>query len=133
MKYLLDTDMCSYIIKNVSFLRERFQKIKPEELLISSITWAELNSWVMMSPNPELRFLSLQKMFIFIPVIPFNYMDANCHGAIRKHLKSQGINIGALDMLIAAHAISRDLTLVTNNMKHFQQIPKLKIDNWLKD
>jgi tRNA(fMet)-specific endonuclease VapC len=133
MTYLLDTDICSYIIKSPQIFKKRFEEVPAGQIAISSITWAELNTWVMCSYKPEKRILSLQKMFAPINILPFNLLDATFHGSIRKHLKEHGELIGALDMLIAAHAISRGLILVTNNTNHFERVPKLKIENWLKN
>ncbi len=132
MTYLLDTDTCSYIIKSPDLMRKRFDQLHAGDIAISAITWAELNSWIMLSAKPEQRLLSLQKMFAPVNIVPFTSTDATYHGAIRKHLKGQGQLIGALDMLIAAHAVSRGLIVVTNNTEHFSRIPQLKIENWLK-
>ena len=132
MTYLLDTDTCSYIIKSPHLMRKRFDQLHAGDIAISSITWAELNSWIMVSAKPEQRMLSLQKMFAPVNILPFTATDATYHGAIRKHLKDQGQMIGALDMLIAAHAISRGLIVVTNNTEHFGRVPQLKIENWFK-
>ena len=131
MKYLLDTDTCSYIVKDPGAVRKRFSQIKIGEIAISAITWAELHSWVAASHKPESRLMSLQKMFAPIAILPFTPEDASFHGSIRKHLKDQGQLIGALDMLIAAHALSRDLTVVTNNTAHFGRVPELKVQNWV--
>lgn len=70
MKYLLDTDICSTIIKRPDLLRKRFEEIEAGAIAVSSITWAELNSWVMASSKPEQRLLSLQKMFAPINILP---------------------------------------------------------------
>jgi tRNA(fMet)-specific endonuclease VapC len=132
MKYLLDTDTCSYIIKTPDLMRKRFEQVHAGDIAISSITWAELNSWVMSSSKPEQRMMSLQKMFAPIMILPFTAEDAAFHGPIRKDLKDQGKMIGALDLLIAAHALSRRLIVVTNNTEHFHRIDKLQIENWAK-
>lgn len=70
-------------------------------------------------------------MFAPIAILPFTSEDAAFHGSIRKELKEQGKMIGALDLLIAAHALSRRLTVVTNNTEHFGRISHLKIENWV--
>jgi tRNA(fMet)-specific endonuclease VapC len=132
MKYLLDTDTCSYIIRTPELMRKRFKQIHAGDIAISSITWAELNSWVMGSSKPEQRLMSLQKMFAPIMILPFTAEDAGFHGSIRKNLMNQGKMIGALDLLIAAHALSRGLIVVTNNTEHFGRISQLKVENWLK-
>ncbi|MFN7903880.1 MAG: type II toxin-antitoxin system VapC family toxin, partial [Pseudobdellovibrionaceae bacterium] len=87
---------------------------------------------VMGSSKPEQRLMSLQKMFAPIMILPFTAEDAAIHGSIRKDLKDQGKMIGALDLLIAAHALSRRLVVVTNNTEHFGRISQLKVENWLK-
>jgi tRNA(fMet)-specific endonuclease VapC len=132
MKYLLDTDTCSYIIKTPNLMRKRFEQVHAGDIAISSITWAELNTWVMGSSKPEQRLMSLQKMFAPIIILPFTVEDATFHGSLRRDLKDQGKMIGALDLLIAAHALSRGLIVVTNNTEHFGRISQLKIENWLK-
>lgn len=132
MKYLLDTDICSFIIKKPDLLRKKFNSIHAGDLAISSITWAELNTWIMLSSKPHQRQLSLQKMFAPVSILPFTEVDASYHGAIRKNLKEQGLIIGSLDMLIAAHAIARGLIVITNNTKHFSRIEGLRIENWVK-
>jgi tRNA(fMet)-specific endonuclease VapC len=132
MKYLLDTDTCSYIVKTPDLMKPRFEKIQAGDIAISAITWAELNSWVMGSSKPEQRRMSLQKMFAPISILSFTADDASFHGAIRKELKDQGKMIGALDLLIAAHARSRGLIVVTNNTDHFGRVKNLKIENWFK-
>lgn len=131
MTYLLDTDTCSYIIKNPEGVRRRFEKLHAGDIGISSITWAELNSWVMESSKPDQRILSLQKMFAPIQILPFTQTDAGFHGDIRKQLKTRGVLIGSLDLLIAAHAFSRGLIVVTNNTEHFGRISGLKMENWV--
>lgn len=132
MKYLLDTDTCSYIVKNSSdVIRKRFYKIKAGDIAISSVTWAELHSWVGLSSSPDKRLLSLQKMFAPVAIISFTATDASFHGQIRNRLKDKGQLIGALDMLIAAHAVSRNLTVITNNVEHFGRVAGLNIENWL--
>lgn len=131
MKYMLDTDTCSYIIKTPQLVRKRFEQIHAGDISISSITWAELNSWVINSSKPEQRLMSLQKMFAPIAILPFTAEDAPFHGSIRKNLKDRGKMIGALDLLIAAHALSRGLTIVTNNTEHFGRISRLRIENWV--
>ena len=132
MTYMLDTDTCSYIIKRPHTIRKKLSGLGPEDIAISAITWAELNSWISTSSNPLLQQLSLQKMFAPINILPFTPDDGYFHGAIHKHLATRGRLIGALDMLIAAHAISRNLIVVTNNTKHFGRIPNLKIENWFE-
>jgi len=129
--YLLDTDICSYIIRSPFVLREKFESVSAGEIAISSITWAELHSWIVNSTKPERRLLSLQKMFAPVSILPFNATDATFHGPIRKHLKERGQLIGALDILIAAHGVSRGLIIVTNNTEHFSRVPQLKVENWL--
>jgi tRNA(fMet)-specific endonuclease VapC len=134
VRYLLDTDTCSFIVKNHSSgIRERFSRISAGDLAISAVTWAELNSWICLSAQPARRLLSLQKMFAPISILPFTALDASFHGRIWTQLKAQGRLIGALDMLIAAHALSRGLTTVTNNVEHFGRVEGLKIENWVTD
>jgi tRNA(fMet)-specific endonuclease VapC len=130
MKYLLDTAICSTIIKHPQTGRSRFEKVAAGDIALSSITWAELQAWVSLNTKAQERLLSLQRMFAPIVILPFTAEDAGHFGPIQKYLKNRGALIGALDMMIAAHAISRDLIVVTNNVSHFSRVPGLRIENW---
>ncbi len=132
MKYMLDTNICIYIIKQkpISVLK-RLQALKIDDVFISVITLAELEYGVEKSRKKEQNKLALAEFLAPIEVLPFDDMAAQKYGELRTLLESKGKPIGSLDMLIAAHALSRKLVLVTNNVKEFKRIPSIKIKNWV--
>lgn len=134
MEYLLDTNICIYLIKKrpvVVF--EKFKKLPIGSIGISTITLAELQYGVMKSSYPEKNQNALDSFLIPLEIIDFDYNATIEYGKVRAELEKKGTPIGALDILIASHAKSRDLTLVTNNEKEFNRVTALKIENWTKE
>jgi tRNA(fMet)-specific endonuclease VapC len=134
MKYLLDTNICIYIIKKkpVSVF-ERFLKLSVESVGISSITLAELQFGIAKSSNPEKNSKALEYFLSPIEIIDFGSYASVEYGKIRAELEKKGTPIGPLDLLIAAHAKSLDLILVTNNEKEFNRISGLVVENWANE
>lgn len=132
MTFLLDTNICIYIIKNRYVdLVKKLRVVGIEQVGISTITIAELEFGVANSVRPE---ETMSKLYEFL--VPFNILDFEMHaaryyGKIRKLLKGMGQPIGTMDMLIASIALANDLTLVTNNEKEFTRVPDLRIENWI--
>jgi len=133
MDFLLDTNICIYIIKNqpISVI-EKFRSISIGNIGISSITLAELQYGVMKSSNQEKNQNALNNFLVPLEIIGFDYFASVEYGKIRAILEKKGTPIGPLDMLIGAHAISLGITLVTNNHKEFNKIEGIKIENWVK-
>lgn len=132
MKYLLDTNICIYIIKQKpSIVLERLQKVKINEIGISIITLAELEYGVAKSDFPERNKLALIKFLAPFEILSFSETAAAIYGRIRSDLEKKGQIIGPYDLLIGAHALAENLTLVTNNQREFQRIPGLMIENWV--
>ena len=131
MKFLLDTNICIYLIKNKppSVLRH-FQAHPVGEIGISSITVAELQYGVYKSRYVSRNQQALEQFLAPLVVADFDYRAAVVYGQIRAQLEAQGLPIGSLDMLIAAHALSLNLTLVTHNTREFSRIPGLAIADW---
>ena len=130
--YLLDTNICIYIIKKKPVeVIKRFQKLPPGQVAISSITLSELNFGVEKSNFPEKNRDALEKFLIPLEIVNYGYDASSVYGRIRKHLESKGTPIGSLDTLIAAHAISINSILETNNEKEFCRVPDLVIENWI--
>jgi len=131
MNYMLDTNMCIYIIKKkpVDVLK-RFQKARISNIGISSITLSELVYGVMKSSRPEQNHLALAQFAAPLEIFSYDHKASQHYGDIRNHLEKQGTPIGAMDFLIAAHALSVGCILVTNNEKEFMRVPHLKIENW---
>ena len=132
MKFLLDTNICIYIIrqKPVEVLN-KFKAYDVGDIAISSITVAELEFEVQKSQFPEKNQQALAQFLIPLSVVTFDRPAAIVYGKIRSDLEKQGIPIGSLDILIAAHALSLQITLVTNNIKEFNRVPNLKLENWI--
>jgi len=99
---------------------------------LSSITVAELQYGVWKSPHVTQEREALDEFVISLAILDFDYDATLAYGRIRAHLETHGIPIGALDMLIAAHAVSRDLVLLTRNLKEFKRVPGLKAEDWTK-
>jgi len=132
MKYLLDTNICIYIVKRKpAEVFQRFNLFDPGDICISSITYAELQYGVHKSSNPTRNEQALIQFVTPLEILDFDYKAAREYGYVRSGLEKEGTPIGPLDTLIAAHCISLDLVLVTNNLKEFQRIPRLKIENWV--
>lgn len=133
MEYLLDTNICIFIIKKrPEKVLEKFNTLSLGDVAISSITLAELHYGIMKSSNPKKNQEALDKFLTPLEILDFDYFATIEYGKIRADLEKNGTPIGPLDTLIAAHAKSQKLTLVTNNEKEFIRIPDLKIENWVK-
>jgi len=133
MEYLLDTNICIYIIKKrPASVLKKIESLSLGDVAISSITLAELYYGIMKSSNPRKNQEALDKFLIPLEILDFDYAATIEYGKIRADLEKKGTPIGPLDTLIASHAKSLNLTLVNNNEKEFERIPDLKIENWSK-
>ncbi|WP_016952788.1 type II toxin-antitoxin system VapC family toxin [Anabaena sp. PCC 7108] len=133
MRYLLDTNICIYIIKQKpQKVLDKFQSLQISDIGISSITVAELEYGVAKSQQQEKNRNALLQFLLPLQIVEFNQASATIYGEIRSNLESQGIVIGAMDMLIAAHALSLGVTLVTNNVREFSRISTLSLENWVE-
>ncbi|MCX7016411.1 MAG: type II toxin-antitoxin system VapC family toxin [Candidatus Sumerlaeota bacterium] len=133
MMYMLDTDMCVYLInrKPAGAIR-RLTRTAIEEVCISAITLSELEYGVSKSSRPDENKLALAEFLAPIQVAPYDDMAAQEYGRLRARLGKQGAPIGSLDTLIAAHALALGCALVTNNEAEFKRVPGLRIQNWAK-
>ena len=130
--YLLDTNICIYIINNnPRGMVEKIKQYDPSEIKLSSISLAELEYGIVKSKHKEKNRTALIDFVSAFDIIPFTDEDAEIFGIIRADLEKRGQIIGPYDMQIAAQAISRRLILVTNNTAEFSRISKLKLDNWV--
>ena len=133
MKYMLDTNICIYIIKRKPVdVIERFKQTDISQISISSITLSELFYGVSKSSKPGQNLMALTQFVAPFEILPFGGEASQYYGDLRAYLEKQGTPIGSLDMLIAAHALSLASTLVTNNEKEFNRVPNLNIENWVK-
>jgi tRNA(fMet)-specific endonuclease VapC len=132
MTYLLDTNSCISIInKKPPSVLKRIRTRQPEEVAISTITIAELEYGVARSRFPERNRAALMEFLLPFTILEFDYTAATSFGIIRSHLDKMGKPIGFLDMLLAAQARSRNLTMVTNNEREFKRVEGLKTENWV--
>jgi len=129
--YMLDTDVCIYIIKRkpTSALR-RLESLRPGELAMSAITFAELMNGAKKSQQVESNVAKLNELAELIEIRPFDQKAAICYGDVRSTLEKKGNIIGSNDLLIAAHALSLDWILVSNNEKEFKRVDGLRIEDW---
>lgn len=132
MNYLLDTNVC------IAVIRQRPVKVinkltsqRPGDVGISTITVAELVHGVQKSNYPEQNMAALDQFLLPLEVADFDESAAVAYGQIRADLEKKGMPIGSMDLLIAAHALSLDVVLITNNTREFGRVPNLKIEDWL--
>jgi tRNA(fMet)-specific endonuclease VapC len=131
LQYMLDTDICSYIMKGSEprVMRRLTSKLVGE-VCISAISEAELMYGVEVSPRPDRDRARLEVLLRHMVILDFVRDASSDYAQIRAALKKKGTMIGANDLLIAAHARCLGLTLVTNNVREFRRVPGLKIENW---
>lgn len=132
MRFLLDTNICIYIIKQKpQKVLQRFNAYQVGDIGISAITVAELELGIQKSQFPVRNQQALTQFLLPLTIVDFDRTAALVYGNIRARLEKQGTLIGSLDTLIAAHALSLQATLVTNNVKEFSRVPNLQLDNWV--
>ena len=133
MNYLLDTNICVLLIRQKSpLVLARLTAQGLSDVAISSITIAELQFGVYKSSQVDQNRQALDQFLLPLNILPFDPVAALSYGRIRAALERQGLLIGSLDTLIAAHALSVQLTLVTNNVREFSRVAGLKIEDWTK-
>ena len=133
MRYMLDTNICIYVIKNKpETVIKRFLERDPDELCISSVTYAELMYGVEKSQRVDKNRLAMMLFLSPITILDFNARAAEEAGKIRAELEKKGTPIG-LDVLIAGHAKAEELTLVTNNTREFVRVENLELEDWTID
>ena len=132
LRFLLDTNICVYI-KNRRDMRlvEAFNRYSFGELAVSVITLGELEKGIAGSDQPEASRRALETILRHAPALPIDDVCARHYGEIAKHLQRAGTPIGNNDLWIAAHARALDVTLVSNNIREFQRVPQLKLEQWL--
>lgn len=132
IRYMLDTDTCITLIKNrPEAMRIQLSRLSPDEVGISSIVTAELWFGVALSQKKKQNQAALKDFLDYATILDWPYEACPIYGQIRTGLQKKGTPIGAMDMLIASHALLLDAVLVTNNTKEFSRIPDLKLENWL--
>ncbi|MBW2448908.1 MAG: type II toxin-antitoxin system VapC family toxin [Deltaproteobacteria bacterium] len=131
---MLDTDICIYIIKRKPLrVLERLELIQPGQLSMSAITFAELMNGAKKSQRVEANVSRLNALGEILEICSFDQEAAVAYGDVRSSLEKRGEVIGPHDLLIAAHALSLDRTLITNNEREFKRVEGLKVVNWAVD
>ncbi len=131
LEYMLDTNICIYVIKNYPpKLRERFNRLA-EQLCISSITLGELRYGAEKSARQLDNLDAVEQFTERLEILPFSAKAAVHYGQLRAELERRGRPVGALDMLIAAQARAEGLVVVTNNAREFRRISGLRVENWV--
>jgi tRNA(fMet)-specific endonuclease VapC len=130
-QYMLDTNICIYVVKNYPpKLRERFNRLA-EQLCISTVTLAELHYGAEKSARRLDNLEAIRQFVARLGILPFSAAAAAHYGEIRAALERVGTPAGAYDMLIAGHARSEGMTVVTNNLREFERMPGVRAENWV--
>jgi len=133
MKHLLDTDICIYWLKGVDEIKKGVKRTGEDNLAISIITLGELKYGAYYSKHVK---QNLQKLADFLRKVELVYLDEKSidqYGNIKADLRRKGRLIEDFDLLNASIALSKDWTFVTNNLRHYERIEGLKIENWMED
>jgi tRNA(fMet)-specific endonuclease VapC len=130
LRYLLDTNIVIYVIKRRPLQALEIFNQNAGRMAISAITLAELQHGAEKSSNPTANLAVMEDLCSRLEVLPYGAKAAQHYGSIRAALEKLGQPIGVNDLHIAAHARSEGLTLVSNNLREFQRVPALQIENW---
>ncbi|MBE9170378.1 type II toxin-antitoxin system VapC family toxin [Pleurocapsales cyanobacterium LEGE 06147] len=130
MKYLLDTDICIYWLKGRNEVREKINQLDQSEIAICSITVSELYFGAYNSSKIEKNLITAETFIQSLPVISLSNETLKKFGQLKAKLRQAGTPVADFDLLIASVAITEDLILVTNNIRHYQRIVGLKLENW---
>jgi tRNA(fMet)-specific endonuclease VapC len=132
MNYLLDTNICIYLIKRKPpEVLQRFLQLQPGSVFISSVTTSELYYGAQKSQRVQTNLEALNNFLLPFRIVDYDESASFLYGELRADLEKRGQPIGPLDMMIAAHALSLDVPLVTNNTKEFERVKGLRLENWV--
>ena len=134
MRFMLDTNTLIYVLNaraRHQAVLDRFNSENPQNLIVSSITVAELRFGIEKSQRREATRQKLHRMLGAINVVSLGEQAAEAYGVVRANLEAKGRPIGPLDTLIAAHALSLSVTLVTSNTREFAKVGGLRLENWI--
>ncbi len=131
MKYLLDTNICVFVIRGKSpLVLQRFRQQLPDDLGVSTITLAELRYGAEKSNDPVRNHAALNSFLAPMQILTFDAECADYYGKVRSDLERRGVPIGPLDTMIAAQSLRLNVPLVTNNTGEFSRVPGLKLEDW---
>jgi tRNA(fMet)-specific endonuclease VapC len=130
-RFMLDTSICVELLRGrAPAVLARMRSLDVDEVTISSITLAELQYGVAKSANPARHEVLLAEFCAPLDILPFDALAAETYGRTRTAIERNGTPIGPLDALIASHALSLHVTLVTNNDREFRRVPGLRVEKW---
>lgn len=127
---MLDSDICIDVMRGQPATRARLERTDREDVAVSSIVTAELWTGVSKSPHAERSRTAVLALLAYVTVLDWPREAAAIYGEIRSRLEAGGRSIGAMDLLIAAHALHERAILVTRNLSEFRRISGLKIESW---
>jgi tRNA(fMet)-specific endonuclease VapC len=130
-KYLLDTNICIYYIKGKFQLKEIFEHVDPSNCFISEITLAELKFGVANSEHKEKNKKALSDFLSALTLVPI-FHSLDLYATEKARLRKSGNNVDDFDLLIGVTAVTHNLVMVTNNIKHFRKIKDIEIEDWTK-
>jgi tRNA(fMet)-specific endonuclease VapC len=130
VEYLLDTDTCVDLLRGIRSVIGKLEQLGPEDCAISAITTFELFAGAAKARHPSLETDKIRRLVTVVDEISFDAEAARQAGALRQRLDKAGTPVGPYDLLIAAHALALDLTLVTANTVEFGRISGLRIESW---
>lgn len=134
MIFMLDTNICIYLLnRSIGYenILAKIDGLAYEQVVISSLTLAELKYGIAKSVKKETNRIKLEYFLYQFECLPFDTDATSCYGDIRVQLESKGTPIGPLDTLIAAHALSLSATMVTSNARKFERVEGLALENWI--
>ena len=130
--YVLDTNTLIYFFKGMGNVNQRLLSVSPKDIGIPAVVVYELEYGIAKSTSPKKRQKQLEELISLVNVLPFNELEAKNSADIRAKLEKQGTPIGPYDTLIAGTALTVNGILVTNNIKEFERVKHLKLENWYK-
>ena len=131
MHFMLDTNICSYVLRSrPASIKQRFDEAGPDALSISSVVLAELLYGAARHSAGAAITREIRDFVSRLAVLPWDEAAAEHYGDLRAGLERQGRPLGAMDLMIAAHARSRGVTLITNDVRHFRRVDGLLVANW---
>ena len=130
--WLLDTNICSYVLKQrPTSVLQRFVAVGPDHLATSTVVLGELLFGCARHREGDRIRREVEDFTSRLQVLPWNAAAATAYGDLRAHLERSGSPVGAMDLMIGAHALALGATLVSNNIRHFERMPGLKLENWV--
>ena len=132
MRYMLDTNICSYVLRSrPASVKARFDEAGPGALAVSAVVIAELLFGAARHRAAAVIRRDIRDLVSRLEVLPWDEGAAEHYGDIRAALEQRGRPLGAMDLMIAAHARSRGATLVSNDVRHFERVEDLQVANWV--